>query len=225
MCSRCGCALGAFMALAVGSLTVSAHPEEALRDVRLEVLVTAAPSLPQSARTSMMNEAAGIWRGHGVVIDWLPATAVLPHSPHRLRALVVERRQPLLSHGEPLTVGELVRPSNGHAMAIMSIDSARRLMASVRGRAGYDLATVDHRRLGLVLGRALAHEIGHYLLETPTHASYGLMRPQFDALEFTDFRTAAFALDRTASNWLKSHLNLGAMSNQRVEPSRFAYAR
>ena len=65
----------------------------------------------------------------------------------------------------------------------------------------------------MLLGRALAHEIGHYLLDTHTHARHGLMRPQFDALEFTDLRDGTFVLDRTASEWLKSR------------PGPFAYAR
>ena len=92
------------------------------------------------------------------------------------------------TQSETVTVGELLRPANGHAMAMMSVASAERLVASARGRAGYDLVNVDDRRLGLVLGRALAHEIGHYLLDTHTHARHGLMRPQFNALEFTDLR-------------------------------------
>lgn len=222
-CSRSApCVL---LAIAVGSLTLSAHPDEAPDRERLEILVTAAPSLPGTARTSMMNEAAAIWRNHGVAIDWLPATAIRPVSHGRLRVLVVERRQPTASPSQPFTVGELVRPPNGHAMAIMSIDSAQRLMASVRGRAGYDLVAIDHRRLGMVLGRALAHEIGHYLLETHTHARHGLMRPQFDALEFTDLREGVFALDEPASVWLKSHLNLGAASTRPEERARFALVR
>jgi hypothetical protein len=37
-----------------------------------------------------------------------------------------------------------------------------------------------------VLGRAVAHEIGHYLLATATHANRGLMRASIDASEFAD---------------------------------------
>ena len=213
------------LAIAVGSLTLGAHPAEGQQGERLEVLVTAAPSLPEGARASMMNEAAAIWRDQGVTIDWLPATAVRAVSYSRLRVLVVERRQSTSIPGEPFTVGQLVRPPNGHAMAIMSIDSAHRLLASVRGRAGYDFVAVDHRRLGLVLGRALAHEIGHYLLETHTHARHGLMRPQFDALEFTDLRDGTFALDRAASEWLKSRVALGPTPIHPGDRDRFAYAR
>jgi len=227
MYSRSGCALGALLVIAAGSSAVSARPEDAPSTrpaVRVEVLLTVAPGLAEQARSSMMTEAAAIWRANGVIIDWLPATAVRPVSHQRLRALVVERPQRDSNPDGPFTIGELVRPSNGHPMALMSIDSARRLMDSIRGWAGYDLAGMDPRRLGLVLGRALAHEIGHYLLETPTHASYGLMRPEFDALELADFREGVFALDRSASDWLKSHLGPMTASAESTEPTRFAYA-
>jgi hypothetical protein len=97
----------------------------------------------------------------------------------------------------------------------VSVENAQRLVAIVRQRQGQDLVAVDHRRLGLVLGRAMAHEIGHYLLDTHTHARHGLMRQQFDATEFTDIRDGLFTLDRSASEWLKT----------RAGQSRFVYAK
>jgi hypothetical protein len=213
MSIRSRSAVCVYLTIAVGSITVWAQPE--LEPYcRIEVMLTTTPNLPDAARVSMRNEAAAIWGAHGVAIDWLSPTAIRPVSQHRLRVLVVDRRPTVPGAGGAITVGELVRPSNGHPVAMMSIASAERLVASVRGRAGYELATVDHRRLGLVLGRALAHEIGHYLLDTHTHASHGLMRPQFDALEFTDLRDGTFTLDRKASEWLKS----------RATSDRFAYA-
>jgi hypothetical protein len=179
--------------------------QETLRESsRLDVLLTTAPTLSDSARTSMMNEAAAIWRQHGVVIDWLPAAIVRPVAHHRLRVLIVQKRPLAEKTAEPIAVGELVRPPNGHPVAVISIEGARQMVASVRGRAGYELITVDERRLGIVLGRALAHEIGHYLLDTHTHARSGLMRPQFNALEFTDLRDGTFALDHDAAAWLRT---------------------
>ncbi len=111
-------------------------------------------------------------------------------------------------------MGELVRTNNSHPVALISIESAQRLVDSVRGRVGYELIILDDRRLGIVLGRALAHEIGHFLLDTHTHARNGLMRPQFDALEFTDLREGGFALDHAAAAWLRTR-----------EVDKFAYAR
>jgi hypothetical protein len=162
----------------------------------------------------MMSEAVAIWRRHGVEINWLPPTMVEPAGRDRLRVLVVQRR-PQVDHPlQPFAVGELVRPTGSHPVALVSIEGAQRLVASMRGRAGYELIAVDERRLGVVLGRVLAHEIGHYLLDTETHARIGLMRPQFSAHEFSDLREDAFALDADAAAWLRTR-----------EVEKFAYAR
>ena len=118
--------------------------------------------------------------------------------------LIVEERLGVDPAIEPVAIGKLMRPSSGHPVAMISIEAAKHLVSSVPGRAGEELAAVDERRLGKVLGRTLAHEIGHYLLDTPTHARSGLMRPNFDAFEFIDLRDGAFALDRAAAAWLRT---------------------
>jgi hypothetical protein len=171
---------------------------------RVEVLMTAASGLSNAARESMMDETTAIWRQQGVVIEWLSANLVRPVASNRMRVLIVQKRLMAGVAAEHVGVGELVRPPNGHPVALISIESARHLVSSVRGRAGYELITVDERRLGIVLGRALAHEIGHYLLDTHTHARSGLMRPNFNALEFTDLRDGIFELDHDAAAWLRT---------------------
>ena len=213
-----------FLLIAFWSLPVCADAEGQPR-ARLELLLTTAPSLTEAARAAMMTEAAAIWETQGVAIDWVSPSPARPPAPHRLRVLVVDGRPSGTHRNEAFTVAELVRPSKGHAMALMSIESAQRLLTSVRGRAGYDLVAVDRRRLGLVLGRALAHEIGHYLLETHTHARDGLMRPQFNALEFTDLRDSTFVLDQPASEWLKTRLDPRVSSGPSAEHTRFEYGR
>jgi hypothetical protein len=198
--------------LAVG-MTATAAAQQASRAGRLEVLLTTAPTLSEAARNAMTNEAEEIWRQQGIALDWLPAASVRTPSPDRLRVLVVAERTPGSASGLEFSVGELIRPSGSHPVALVSVASARRLVSSLRGRKGYELIAVDERRLGVVLGRALAHEIGHYLLDTHTHAQSGLMRPQFSAFEFTDHRDGIFALDAAAAAWL-----------QRRDVSKFAYA-
>ena len=128
--------------------------------------------------------------------------------------LVVERRQPRADSADCYAVGELIRPEGTHPVALVSIDSAMRLIASVRGNRVHDLIAFDDRRLGVVLGRILAHEIGHHVLNTATHARTGLMRPHFSAHEFIDLRDGTFVLDRAAAAWLRT---------ERVDP--FAYVR
>ena len=191
-------------ALAAGPIALVAQqaPQASLGTV--EVLLTTAPTLSKSVRDSMISEAGAIWRRYGVNLDWLPPTAIRPVASNRLRVLIVQEPLAVDPTIEPAAIGKLVRPSSGHPVALISIEAAKHLVSSVPGRVGEELAAVDERRLGKVLGRTLAHEIGHYLLDTPTHARSGLMRPNFDAFEFIDLRDGAFALDRAAAAWLRT---------------------
>ena len=46
-----------------------------------------------------------------------------------------------------------------------------------------------------ILGRAIAHELGHYLLGTMSHTSQGLMRVAFDARDVWTSDRKAFRLE------------------------------
>ena len=201
---RCFQCVGLLAALATSHAVLVAEPASDHSRGRMDVLLTTAPTLSTSARASMIDEVATIWRQYGVDINWLPPTAVRPVASNRLRVLIVQKRLSADQIAEPVPIGELVQPPTGHPVALISIEGAQQLMSSVRDRAGYALIAVDERRLGMVLGRALAHEIGHYLLRTHTHARNGLMRPNFNALEFTDIRSRTFELDHDAATWLRS---------------------
>ena len=202
--SRRSLCISVLVAFTAGAVDLVAQQGPQVSPGKVDVLLTMAPTLSKLARTSMMSEAAAIWRQHGLMLDWLDPSAARPVASNRLRVLIVQKR--LVSRGafEPVAVGELVRPLGSHPVALISIEGARQLISSVRGRAGYELIAIDEHRLGTVLGRALAHEIGHYVLDTHTHARSGLMRPNFNALEFTDQRNSTFALDHAAAAWLRT---------------------
>jgi hypothetical protein len=201
--TRCGWFLLAVFAAAPMSAgageTVIAPARQA--ETRGEVLLTLSPGLSSTVRTMLLQEAAAIWRQQHVTIVWLPPADDLPPAGNRLRALVVER--PSRAHRRA-ALGELVRTFHSHPIALISIDRAERLLASARGSGANEPLAVSEQRLGIMLGRALAHEIGHFLLDTHTHARRGLMRPHFDAIEFTDLREGTFALDEAAAAWLRA---------------------
>jgi hypothetical protein len=74
---------------------------------------------------------------------------------------------------EPLGTA-LVDPATGTGvLATVYVDRVERL---VRGTEG---------DLGTVLGRAMAHEIGHLLMGRASHAVRGLMRPRWTRAEVT----------------------------------------
>jgi hypothetical protein len=80
-------------------------------------------------------------------------------------------------------VGELVRGAGTGAVAMIAIDRASAI--AVRGSLSRGSLSFDER-LGLVLGRALAHEIGHFLLAGLPHQLTGLMRASFPEHELVD---------------------------------------
>ena len=191
-------------ALTAGGQGLSAEKSDSrpLPLLDVEVLLTTSDTLTASARAALIRETESIWRRHGVAIHWLSPSESSPSRQYRLRALIVEKRSIPRTAGE-FAIGELVGLAGSHQVAFVSIEDAQRLVTWTRRDVGYDLVALEERRLGVTLGRALAHEIGHFLLRTNTHARSGLMRSQFDAAEFTDLRDGTFALDRDAVEWLR----------------------
>ena len=174
----------------------------------LAALLSVAPDLPAVSRRAMVGEAERIWKREGVTLHWTaPRGQIPPNAP--LRVLVIERREAVPTVDAPAwTVGELVPHTGQRALAIASIAGAERVLVQASGRGPAVLAAPElaQHRLGVVLGRAVAHEIGHFLLDTATHADRGLMRAAIDAHEFADPGARTFALDDLAGAWLRNRL-------------------
>ena len=117
--------LGVLAALAVCPVGLPA--EQSVRETlnRVDVLLTAAPTLSTAARASMIYEAASIWlqarRGSRMAAADRDQAVV---AANRLRALIVQKRLSNDPRAE-LAIGELVRPENGHPIALISIEVAR----------------------------------------------------------------------------------------------------
>lgn len=75
---------------------------------------------------------------------------------------------------EPRPLGMALVSEHAGEVPVFSTVYADRVEALARN------AGVDHRS---ILGRAIAHEIGHLLLNTTRHAARGLMRPAWSAAE------------------------------------------
>jgi hypothetical protein len=148
--------------------------------VRLYDVAGVSPvDLHQATRTSdAIFAKAGIeamWRECGAGCDTAPAAA---------EVLVRIARGGSRSGPEPLGYSLVDGAARGGVLATLYADRIRELAA----RVGID----D----GVLLGRAMAHEIGHMLLGTSAHARSGLMRAQWSARELEDDR----AIDWLFSN-------------------------
>ena len=175
-------------------------PPRAAPTLRLNATVDA--NLSAGARAALVREATSIWRVAGVLLVWAPDSSCPCTTDRHLRVLVLERRDAGPPHKVAAAVAELLRLEGKQAVAIASIDRARHVVAETTLTGPLRPAQWDENLLGVVLGRALAHEIGHFLLGTATHAQRGLMRPAFTANEFVDLRSGTFTLDTAATAWL-----------------------
>ena len=181
----------------------------------LNLHFTSSDSLPVASRRALMAEAESIWKNGHVRLKWLRESTEADEGDI-LRVLVVARPVPRTSEFAPWTVAELMRINGTQATAIASTIGAQRIVDESRWELLAEPAAMQEQRLGLVLGRAVSHEIGHYLLQTNTHATRGLMRARIDAREFADLRSGTFRLDRAAEAHMATIAAKGALSSETI---------
>ena len=199
----------------LGAAVDAPWPPSARFDLRL----TTSMALPPEVRDVAVHEVQQIWAREGVSIevagplDTRGATA-------GMRVLIVSAAG-ASAHRDDHTwpVAELTGDGRGQPMAIASVVAARRVLDAA-GLADGPEALVA-RRLGIVLGRAIAHEVGHHLLNTSGHARHGLMRARIDARDFADLRDGGFDLDDDAAQWARARLTRPSADARQL--ARFVY--
>jgi hypothetical protein len=152
----------------------------------LPISLTIAMELPKTARQSMIDEVERIWRSEGIEIRWTDSP------PSQLRLVIVQNHPRLTS--QPYRYG-LAEFDRSQLLVMASVAAAQRVVRDgLEATESRFTGRVQHA-LGLVLGRAAAHEIGHYLLGND-HARTGLMRAVFSARSLVDPRASEdFELD------------------------------
>ena len=97
-------------------------------------------------------------------------------------------------------------PSATPELGFASIDPAGRV--TVIATVYYDAVQQVAKRTGLdaraLLGRAIAHEIGHLLLRAPGHGRNGLMRPLWTDAELVRNRPEDWAFSDDESRQLRA---------------------
>ncbi len=186
----------------------------------LNLHFTSSDALSPESRRALMAEAESIWKAGHIRLNWLRESTVAEDGP-TLRVLVVARPVARATEYAPWTVAELLRREGSNATAIASTIGARRIVDESRRQLLSEPVALHDYRLGIVLGRAVSHEIGHYLLDTNTHATRGLMRARIDAREFADLRSGTFGLDDAARAYLAAMAAKGTLSPG--TPTAFSY--
>ena len=216
----------------LAAFTIAAHTSAAAKSaplplplLHLDVLLSVSPDLAGLSQRTLVTEAERIWAREQVQLRWpsVPGGEQRPEAP--LRVLVIARAASALAGDERWPVGELLPQEGPRALAIASISGAQRVVSEASRHRVFDLPALAEYRLGLVLGRAVAHEIGHFLLATGTHADRGLMRATVNAREFADAGASTFGLDDDAGRWLRERLVGGVPAVSDLRAAGFSYTR
>lgn len=171
----------------------------------LKLVIFAKPETSRDLMQSAIAETAAIWKPAGVMIEPAPKTsAAAMHVTNRAQAsyiptdplavgVVIDDANPATTSGMPLgwimfgptgTPERSVHLSRGNAVRMLEA------VAAYRERSSSERDVL----VGRALGRALAHELGHYLLASKSHTQAGLMRAQRTAADFFSPSRAVFYL-------------------------------
>jgi hypothetical protein len=187
-------------ALAGAAAPVTTVPPIAIR--------VSAPDVSPTLVPRVLAEAEAIWRAAGFTLLWridrkaaaqpIDAPPCYVSSLHVVigagRAADAGRRQ-----ATSVALGWIVFDNDSPESEIyLSLDNADVYMTTSRAVIGLvDRMPIAEREtlLGRAMGRALAHELGHYLLASKFHTGRGLMQATHTATDFFSFERRAFVVD------------------------------
>lgn len=144
------------------------------------------------------DEVTAIWKQYGIEIVWEERWTPARPKPDLWVQFVDIALQSKSVRGAPAVAW--IPFANGVPLPYVRV-SKPNATALLKTRSWFDgrpltTATEDlqNQALGRIIGRALAHEIGHFLLAAPVHASNGLMRAALDPEHMVNPGTEHFKL-------------------------------
>jgi len=138
----------------------------------ISIAVFLRPDIPDSLVTRICNEAQAIWRPAGIRFAWRRVRQS-DQSMSDLEVTIDDERRAVRDQE---ALGWITFRADGPERSIhLSLASTEDLLRTIASVGDMPIVTHD-TLIGRALGRALAHELGHYLLKSQTHAPRGLMQ-------------------------------------------------
>lgn len=172
----------------------------------LTVNVSVASDIPASLVTRALAETDAIWRTAGVEFIWRRE----PSEPvtGALHVIIGHQLRPVREGG--LALGWIYFDESTPGQRIyISYANAHQLMLDSPGVIGpQDRMPLFEREvlMARALGRALAHELGHYFLASKVHTNNGLMKAHRTASEFFGPDERPFKLDGAQRSLITARL-------------------
>jgi hypothetical protein len=191
----------ALCASALLGFCVSSLRGESAATINTHIHVTFRPAraLPAETLRHALLEVARIWKEHDIAIESNEIPPCQVSGAAFDLAVDLATVSPDRSRDDKSPLGA-VQFTGGRADAVVTIHVAAvtRLATSVPFMGLHQTLwppTLRDQVVGRALGRALAHEIGHVLLESPGHAARGLMKARQRASVLISPDPRPFSLD------------------------------
>jgi hypothetical protein len=172
----------------------------------LRIALSIDAKLPAAVARGAVEEAAVVWAPYGVAIGLLDASPIAGRSGDRAAdaALTVVVAEPspdtALVWSSPFGSIRFRPDGEPEPTILLHYDAVIKLglrAISLNGARGPQWPeSVRNQALARIVGRVVAHEIGHWLLRSRTHSTSGLMRARQNTDELVDPGRGGFALTR-----------------------------
>ena len=151
------------------------HPYRRAAPVCVEI--TAKDYLAGPAHTTMREEATRIWLRHGIALKW--TRQPLAECEVVVPIVFDADRLATISNGKHADALAVTVFSGASRVVYVSLPRAFQLLSQIREVTRIESSGERDLRGGMLLGRIIAHELGHVLLTTMSHSQTGLMRPVY----------------------------------------------
>jgi hypothetical protein len=155
------------------------------------------PQVPSSTWTMAIDTTAILLARAGIRVEWLhcsslragdpdsgPARCTLPYERNEVAVRIVSR--PSIAPRDQILLGDSLIDASRHSGTLATVYLEH--IDWLAHAAGVSTETV--------MGRAMAHEIGHLLLGTNTHSAHGLMRAVWNAEELARNRPGDWTIGK-----------------------------
>jgi len=170
----------------------------------ISVHVMASSDLSPALVSAVLDEASAIWSAVGVRFVWRSGAEAAAN----VRLLIGGGGHPL---DEPLPLGWIGFDDDGrpapqiylsYTNAVTLLHGAQRTL----GRVDSMPPAQQNTYLSRALGRALAHELGHYLFASRQHTADGLMRARHTSDNLFGPSRRPFSIDRSQRDELEARV-------------------
>jgi len=187
--------------------------------VRVRVTPVIKDPVSGVAWNALTEECARIWSAEGVEIGWGADDVGRPAADVTLPLVLDDRELQKHDPSRSKDAFGITLFSGRTQRVLVSSARVRQLIAARRKLADSDDSTVRDLAVGRLLGRVVAHEIGHVLLLTTQHTPDGLMSASLTGRSLGPFQPAHFALSLVERQRIATRFSNSGSGEQRADAS------